>query len=228
MTIETQSKIRAEGDMGKKPQVSEELSEAEKAALWHREHCIDAIEDADFEQALGQPAGRRHPKERRKAKEPPEQIPVKGRMKRILTEITTLQSSLPEGIFVRYGISRPDLMKVLMIGPRDTPYEQGLFEFDVRLPYNYPASPPHFTFMTTGGGRASFNPNLYPDGKVCLSLLGTWSGTPWDPSQSTLLQVLVSIQAMIFCSEPWYNEPGRETRETTTQSQRYNVEVRTT
>lgn len=29
---------------------------------------------------------------------------------------------------------------------------------------------------TTGGGKVRFNPNLYNNGKVCLSLLGTWSG----------------------------------------------------
>jgi hypothetical protein len=31
--------------------------------------------------------------------------------------------------------------------------------------------------------------NLYNCGKVCLSLLGTWSGPGWDPAHSTLLQV---------------------------------------
>lgn len=36
------------------------------------------------------------------------------------------------------------------------------------------------------------------------------SGEPWKPSESTLLQVVISLQAMIFCEEPWYNEPGRE------------------
>lgn len=37
-----------------------------------------------------------------------------------------------------------------------------------------------------------FNPNLYADGKVCLSLLGTWHGgdatEKWDPLRSNLLQ----------------------------------------
>ncbi len=40
------------------------------------------------------------------------------------------------------------------------------------------------------------NPNLYEDGKVCVSLLGTWSGKgteTWTPN-SNLLQLLVSIQ----------------------------------
>ena len=48
-----------------------------------------------------------------------------------------------------------------------------------------------------GGGSVRFNPNLYSNGKVCLSLLGTWRGgsamEEWN-SSSSLLQVLVSIQ----------------------------------
>ena len=46
------------------------------------------------------------------------------------------------------------------------------------------------------------------DGKVCLSLLGTWSGPGWIAGKSTLLQVLISIQSMILCDEPYLNEPG--------------------
>ncbi len=40
------------------------------------------------------------------------------------------------------------------------------------------------------------NPNLYEDGKVCVSLLGTWSGKgteKWS-QDSNLLQILISIQ----------------------------------
>ena len=38
--------------------------------------------------------------------------------------------------------------------------------------------------------------------QVCLSLLGTWSGPGWVPGQSTLLQVLVSIQSMLLVPDP--------------------------
>ena len=59
-----------------------------------------------------------------------------------------------------------------------------------------------------------FNPNLYADGKVCLSLLGTWHGgdatEKWDPTQSSLSQVLLSVQGMIFIPDPTFNEPGYE------------------
>lgn len=54
------------------------------------------------------------------------------------------------------------------------------------------------------------NPNLYENGKVCLSLLNTWNGDEdemWSPS-STLLQVLVSIQGLVLVPKPFYNEAG--------------------
>lgn len=47
------------------------------------------------------------------------------------------------------------------------------------------------------------------DGKVCLSLLGTWDGDKgesWNAQTSTLLQVLVSIQSLILVPEPFFNE----------------------
>ena len=65
----------------------------------------------------------------------------------------------------------------------------GIYEFDIEFPPHYPSVPPLVTFMTTGGRRVRFNPNLYESGKVCLSLLGTWSGQQWKPNKSTLLQV---------------------------------------
>ena len=117
-----------------------------------------------------------------------------GQIKRIMQEVARLQASLPDGIFVRYASSRPDKMKVLIIGPRDTPYENGIFEFDLYCDSSFPSMPPKMLLRTTGGGKVRFNPNLYNTGMVCLSLLGTWAGEPWT-AKSTLLQILVSIQA---------------------------------
>ena len=87
--------------------------------------------------------------------------------------------------------SMSSVHRALIIGPADTPYANGCFIFDIFLPHNYPTVPPAVQFKTTGGGRVRFNPNLYECGKVCLSLLGTWSGPSWDPAHSTLLQVEV-------------------------------------
>ncbi|KAI9687661.1 MAG: glycylpeptide N-tetradecanoyltransferase, partial [Bogoriella megaspora] len=147
----------------------------------------------------------------------------------IVRQIANLGTSLPPGIFIRYATSRPDVWKVLIIGPLNTPYENGCFEFDVFFPGTYPRTPPFFYFVQAGRYRMVINPNLHPDGKVCLSLLNTWSGPQWDPKHSTPLQVLVSIQAMIFCEEPWYNEPGhqRDVERGVTRSDRAQMAVMT-
>ncbi|KAI6871254.1 hypothetical protein KC338_g2707 [Hortaea werneckii] len=149
-----------------------------------------------------------------------------ARMRALISEIARLKTCLPPGIFVRYGDSRMDVMKVLIVGPRGSPYENGLWEFDLFCGLDFPNRPPTLQFRTTDGGTVGCNPNLYPCGKVCLSLLGTWSGEPWKPGQSTILQVLVSIQAMIFCDEPWCNEPGRENQAETLQSREYSRGLR--
>jgi hypothetical protein len=57
---------------------------------------------------------------------------------------------------------------------------------------------------------------------VCLSILNTWSGDEnqvWQPGKSTVLAVLVSIQAMILGAPlPWLNEPGLEAQGETPQA----------
>lgn len=42
--------------------------------------------------------------------------------------------------------------RFVISGPVDTPYEGGLFVFDVLLPKNYPVDPPLVTMVTTGQG----------------------------------------------------------------------------
>ncbi|KAH7311467.1 ubiquitin-conjugating enzyme/RWD-like protein [Stachybotrys elegans] len=146
------------------------------------------------------------------------------RMRRLMHDITMLGTSLPEGIWVRHGLGRIDMMKILIAGPVGTPYEYGLFEFDLFCTASYPTKPPVMEFRTTGNGEVAFNPNLYADGKVCLSLLGTWTGESWGPA-STLLQLFVSIQAMILCEQPYYNEPTRK-GVSKRRSDEYNEAVR--
>ena len=99
------------------------------------------------------------------------------------------------------------------MGAKGTPYAHGAYLFDIFFNENYPQGPPKMNLTTTGAGRIRFNPNLYVCGKVCLSLLGTWRGHAsenWDPKISTLLQILVSTQAIIMSEDVYFNEPGFE------------------
>ncbi|XP_073419273.1 (E3-independent) E2 ubiquitin-conjugating enzyme [Dendrobates tinctorius] len=123
-------------------------------------------------------------------------------------EMALLATSLPDGIMVKTFEDRMDLFSAFIKGPTRTPYEDGLFLFDIQLPNIYPAVPPLFRYLSQCSGR--LNPNLYDNGKVCVSLLGTWigKGTERWTSKSSLLQVLISIQGLILVNEPYYNEAG--------------------
>ncbi|OCT47341.1 ubiquitin conjugating enzyme [Cladophialophora carrionii] len=135
-------------------------------------------------------------------------------LKRIAKEHKILATSLPENeIYVRTYEARLDLLRCLIIGPKDTPYENAPFLIDLYLPERFPDEPPnaHFHSWTSGLGR--INPNLYEEGKICLSLLGTWSGKneseKWS-DKATILQLLVSLQGLVFVKKPFYNEAGFE------------------
>ncbi|KAK3576772.1 hypothetical protein CHS0354_014586 [Potamilus streckersoni] len=160
-----------------------------------------------------------------------------ARIRRLAQEAVTLSTSLPlsvsSSVFVRCDEDRLDIMKVLITGPEDTPYANGCFEFDVYFPQDYPIAPPYINLETTGNHTVRFNPNLYNDGKVCLSILNTWHGRPeekWNSQTSSFLQVLVSIQSLILVSEPYFNEPGYErsrgTPSGTASSREYDANIR--
>ncbi|CAN8321629.1 unnamed protein product [Cochlearia groenlandica] len=128
--------------------------------------------------------------------------------KKIQEDWKILENDLPETIYVRACETRMDLMRAVIIGAEGTPYHDGLFFFDIQFPDTYPSIPPR-VYYHSGGLR--INPNLYNCGKVCLSLLGTWTGAAreqWLPKESTMLQLLVSIQALILNQKPYFNEPG--------------------
>ena len=52
----------------------------------------------------------------------------KNRMRRIVSEQIEMTTGLPQYIFVKVDDAWPHIMKCLMVGPEDTPYEGGLFE----------------------------------------------------------------------------------------------------
>ena len=74
------------------------------------------------------------------------------------------------------------IIKCLIIGTKNTPYMGGFFLFSLRFPEHYPMSPPIVWFYTTKSNMR-INPNLYINGKVCLSIINTWGNSSnWTPS----------------------------------------------
>lgn len=88
---------------------------------------------------------------------------------------------------------------VLLIGPPETIFEGGQFKCELKFNLNYPNEPPEFRFITK-----IFHPNIYPDGKVCISILHKGHddfgyehvSERWNPSHSAL-SILISIHSML-------------------------------
>lgn len=95
----------------------------------------------------------------------------------------------------------------LICGPKDTPYEACLLVFRFLFPSDYPFSPPKVAFITSDH-KTRFHPNLYVEGKVCLSILNTYNGPSWSGTQS-LTSVLLSILALLD-DNPLSHEPAYE------------------
>ena len=128
-------------------------------------------------------------------------------VKRILIDIKNYSQNKPDNTFISICNNNIYKIKVLIIGPQDTPYANAFFFVDLEFTENYPFEPPKAKFKTTDG-KIRFNPNLYQDGKVCLSILGTWQGPSWSIVQ-TLSSVILSIQSLLG-EYPLRNEPGYE------------------
>eukprot|EP00866_Antonospora_locustae_P001383 jgi/Antlo1/1383/1226 len=66
------------------------------------------------------------------------------------------------------GLSGNDIYiwEVLIFGPKDTPYENGIFRAKMVFPIQYPDAPPTFKFLSE-----MYHPNIDEEGNVCISIL---------------------------------------------------------
>ncbi|KAG8834341.1 hypothetical protein FRC17_009109 [Serendipita sp. 399] len=74
--------------------------------------------------------------------------PSKSFMARLAKEYRALESSLPDSILVRTYEDRADLLRSLIIGPSNTPYEDAPFVIDWRLDASFPQTPPIAHFLS--------------------------------------------------------------------------------
>ncbi|PAV15726.1 ubiquitin-conjugating enzyme [Pyrrhoderma noxium] len=124
-------------------------------------------------------------------------------LRRLMTEYKQLVANgSPDGMFTAGPISEEDLFEweALICGPKDTPFEGGVFVAKLSFPSDYPLSPFKMKF-----DPPLFHPNVYPDGTVCISILHTPGDDPthyeqaserWSPVQS-VEKVILSVISML-------------------------------
>jgi len=81
-------------------------------------------------------------------------------------EITDPSTCL-EGVYAEL-VTPSDMSKwrVFITAPEGTAFETGVFETVISFPTEYPMVPPELIFVSE-----MWHPNVYPDGKVCISIL---------------------------------------------------------
>lgn len=109
----------------------------------------------------------------------------------------------------------------MLVGQKDTPYYGGYYFFDVMFPADYPFAPIKLKTLTQDG-RTRFNPNMYLEGKVCLSILNTWHDGPQWSSVQTLESVLLVLMADVLNAIPLNNEPAYYNSGLNEQAKIYN------
>jgi len=147
-----------------------------------------------------------------------------GAIKRIAKDVKYIlnnEVSLSmENIYYKHDEENVFKGYALIIGQKDTPYGYGYYFFEFDFPDNYPFSPPLVRYLTNDGSMR-FNPNLYANGKVCLSVLNTWSGESWTSCQS--INSILFTLSTVLCENPLLNEPGIQ--KTNIEVEKYNYLV---
>ncbi|KAI8804829.1 ubiquitin-conjugating enzyme/RWD-like protein [Cladochytrium replicatum] len=146
---------------------------------------------------------------------------------RIQKELIDIQRNPDNTTFtLHYDDANIKHVHAILVGPPQTPYSFGLFDFVINFDNDYPAGPPKVSAMTTSNGTIRFNPNIYASGKVCLSILGTWRGEPGEEWSSAhgISSVLISIQSLMS-DKPYQNEPGFETERDPGVLEPYNQKI---
>jgi ubiquitin-protein ligase len=81
---------------------------------------------------------------------------------------------------------------MLLLGPKDTPYENGLFLMYVRFPADYPFRAPEVRFTTL-----IYHCNMNSQGRICHSVLDR----NYSPAL-TMKQIIECLYGLILTPEP--------------------------
>ena len=131
----------------------------------------------------------------------------KDTIKRLVKDIKDLRKNPMEDDGIFYSHDDTNFLKgyAMIVGTKGSLYFGGYYFFFFDFPADYPYSPPKLTY-STNDGVTRFHPNLYKNGKVCLSILNTWKGESWSACQ-TIRSILLTLLT-ILDDKPLLHEPG--------------------
>jgi ubiquitin-conjugating enzyme E2 D/E len=115
--------------------------------------------------------------------------------KRLLKEQSDLEKDTENPYFKVKQFNKTNL-EVILLGPHQTPYQDGSYLVHINIPPKYPFEPPEVYF-----GTKIFHPNISSKGKICLDILKPGG---WSPAL-TISKMLISLVSLL--SEPNPSNP---------------------
>lgn len=92
--------------------------------------------------------------------------------------------------------------EAVIIGPKGSTYEDGLYRLDIKFSNDYPNTKPTFTFMTK-----IYHPNINSKGNICTNLLNQWNS---EYSICDEVNIICNLLANPNPKSPWPDEVWSE------------------
>jgi ubiquitin-conjugating enzyme E2 A len=107
--------------------------------------------------------------------------------RRLMRDFKRMQTDPPAGVSASPVADNVMTWNAVIIGPADTPFEDGTFRLVMHFEEAYPNKPPGVKFISQ-----MFHPNVYGTGELCLDILQN----RWSPTYD-VAAILTSIQSLL-------------------------------
>merc|ERR1712029_491854 len=105
--------------------------------------------------------------------------------RRLMRDFKRMQTDPPAGVSASPIADNVMTWNAVIIGPADTPFEDGTFRLVMQFEEAYPNKPPGVKFVSQ-----MFHPNVYGTGELCLDILQN----RWSPTYD-VAAILTSVQS---------------------------------
>ena len=155
-----------------------------------------------------------------------QQVLIWGRNKKVVREINRRHSNrrflkeirqlyvqqsqrelLDNDYLIHYNETDINRLHAIIRAPSDSVYKHKFVRLDLKIPDNYPHSPPEVTFVNYDGVR--IHPNMYENGKCCATILNTWGDSKFEKWTSSMgIETILLTFHSFLDNNPYMYEPG--------------------
>lgn len=136
--------------------------------------------------------------------------------RRLKGELKLIEKEMPEDCEIHLVDGNLFSWEGHIVGPKDTPYEDGKFKLKINFTDEYPFKPPSIKFNCK-----IHHPNISPNGHICLDILQN----QWAPSLK-IFKVLYSLISLFDDPNPSSPLNGVAARMYRNDRELYNKTVR--